>query len=159
MAVRRENKQLSDTLQSTANLDDGTAPFHADRGNITTGAAVNVAGMTEARQSLRTRKGLDQDSAIDIEPRWLVVAPDRETTAEQLVIQIQAATVSDVNPFSGRLGVIVDNGLALDSFWYLAADPSQLAALVIANLESAPGSPSRKARGLGHSRRWIQGLL
>ena len=139
MAVRRENAQLVSALESTANLDDGSPPFHADRGNITTGSDLAVAGMTTARQALRSRKGLDQESEIDIEPRWIIVAPDRETAGEQLITAIQAATVGDVNPFAGRLGLIVDNGLTAASSWYLAADPATLAALVIANLESAPG--------------------
>ena len=111
MAVRRENAQLVSTLQSTANLDDGSPPFDASRGNITASADLVVAGMTTARQALRSRKGLDQESEIDIEPRWIIVAPDRETAAEQLITAIQAATVGDVNPFAGRLGLIVDNGL------------------------------------------------
>ena len=98
MAVRRENAQLVSTLQSTANLDDGSPPFDASRGNITASADLVVAGLTTARQALRSRKGLDAESEIDIEPRWIIVAPDRESSGEMVITAIQAATTGRCQP-------------------------------------------------------------
>ena len=66
-------------------------------------------------------------------------AHDRETAAEKLLAEITPTESDSVNPFSTRLSLIVESGLAFDCHYYVAAAPSQLAALAVANLESAPG--------------------
>lgn len=137
-AVRRENSLLVAALTSVANLNDGKPPFHAGRGNISAGVALDVDGLSTVRQALRSRKGPD-GSIINIDPAYIVVAPDRETAAEKLVAQIQPTETSNVNVFAGRLQIIVDNGLPAAGSWYVAARPGQLATLVSASLEGFEG--------------------
>ena len=137
-AVRRENDLLGTALTSVANLNDGKPPFHAGRGNISAGVTLDVDGLSTVRQALRSRKGPD-GSVIDIDPAYIVVAPDKETAAEKLVAQIQPTETSNVNVFAGRLQIIVDNGLPAAGSWYVAARPGQLATLVSASLEGFEG--------------------
>lgn len=137
-AVRRENKLLVGALTSAANLKDGNPPFHANRGNISSGVTLNEDGLSTLRQAIRNRKGPD-GSSIDLSPGFLIVAPDRETTAEKLIAEIQPTDSANVNPFAGRLSLIVENGLPTAGSWYLATRPEQLAALATASLEGAEG--------------------
>lgn len=139
MATRRENAQIVAALTSVANLDDGEPPFDDSRGNTTATENLTEDTLSTLRQAMRTRVGLDADSRINVDPRFLIVGPDRETAAEKLIAAITPAESDNVNPFAGRLSLIVESMLPVASHWYLAAAPSQLAALVIANLESAPG--------------------
>lgn len=64
-----------------------------------------------------------------------MVPPELETTAQQVIAQIQATKVSDANPFSGQLEIIVEPGLTNATAWYLIADPSQNEGLTWATLD------------------------
>ena len=157
-AVRRENKLLVAALRSVANLKDGSPPFHAGRGNISDGTDLTEAGLSTVRQAIRGREGPD-GSAIDIDPRFLIVAPDRETAAEKLIAQIQPTESANVNVFAGRLELIVENGLPGAGSWYVAGAPGQLASLVTASLEGFEGPQIERQESfdrLGTSyRAWI----
>ncbi len=132
------------TSQSGAGPDmhDGTALFDASHSNLAgTGAAPSVTTLGAARQAMRLQKGLDGSTPINTAPRFLMVPAALETTAEQLVAQITAMTASDVNPFSGRLEVVVEPRLDAVSAtaWYLAGDPAVIDGLEYAYLEQANG--------------------
>jgi len=120
-------------------MEDGKRLFHADHGNLArTGAALSEAALSSARLAMRTQKGLDGKSPIAIAPRFLLVHPELETTAEKLLATIQANTTEDVNPFGGKLELLVEPRIPTGA-WYVFADPAQAAVLEYAYLSSAPG--------------------
>jgi hypothetical protein len=82
---------------------------------------------------LRDAKGLDGKTPIAVTPKYLVVSSDNETLAEQILATIQPSTTADVNPFGGKLELLVDPRLASQA-WYVAGDPSQVQCLAYATL-------------------------
>ena len=76
-------------------------------------------------------------SLISVEPTFLIVPAALETVGEQVLSEIQANAVSDVNPFPKRLQLVVEPRLDAISAteWYLAADSDQIDTLEICRLE------------------------
>ncbi|MDR6952301.1 HK97 family phage prohead protease [Ancylobacter sp. 3268] len=104
-------------------IEDGKAVFHADHGNLAgAAAAINVASVSLGRAALRKMKRLD-GAAMNVAARILLVSPDKETEAEQLVAAVQPQQAGNVNPFSGRLDVVV-GGQMTGNAWELYADPA-----------------------------------
>ncbi|WP_374471051.1 prohead protease/major capsid protein fusion protein [Phenylobacterium sp.] len=120
-------------------MGDGKRLFHADHGNIAAaGADPSVDTLSEARQALRRQTGLDGQSPINAAPKYLVVAADLETKAEQVLAELSATTVGETNPFAGKLTLAVEPRLP-DGDWYVFADPAILPVLEYAYLSSAQG--------------------
>lgn len=121
-------------------MADGKPVFHADHRNLaSTGEALNVTSLSAARLALRSQRG-KQGEYYAIEPWALVVPPQMETEAQQLLAQINATKTSDVNPFSGSLELIVEVGLKDPKAWYLIGNPASTDGLAYSFLEgqSAP---------------------
>lgn len=137
-AAQTEADILVSLLTGNPNLSDGTAVFHASRGNIGTADGPSVASLTESRLAMRTRKGLDGATIIAAAPRYVLVPATLETDAEQVLASIQPSTVDDVNPFGGKLSLLVEPRLP-GATWYVFADPARLAAMQYAYLSSAQG--------------------
>ena len=116
-------------------MADGKTVFHADHGNLAfSGAAINVTSLNAARVALRSQRG-SQGEYYAIEPWALVVPPQLETTAQQVQADINATKVSDVNPFSGTLELIVEPGLTSATAWYLIGNPATTDGLAYAFLD------------------------
>ena len=96
--------------------------------------------------AMRTQKGLDGTTPINVVPRFLVVGPALETAAEKLLASIYAATLADVNPFSGKLSLLVEPRITDESF-YVFADPAVLPVLEYAYLSSAQGPQMASRKG------------
>ncbi|WP_295043294.1 hypothetical protein [uncultured Paracoccus sp.] len=79
-----------------------------------------------ARKAMRKVTGLDGKTIIDAKPKYLVVSPDLETSAEKLLATIYAATVNDVQPI--KLTLVVEPRLSGPQ-WFLLADPAQVPSL------------------------------
>ena len=92
------------------------------------------------------RVALDKKTPINATPKYLVVGPELETTAEQVLASIYAATVADVNAFSGKLSLLVEPRITDDSF-YLFADPTVLPVLEYSYLSSAQGPQMASREG------------
>ena len=119
--------------------EDGKRLFIADHGNLAAaGAAISVATLTAARLAMRTQKGLDGKSPINVTPKYLLVGPALETVGEQVLATLNANLVAEQNPFAGKLTLLVDARLTGNS-WYVFADPSTAAVLEWAYLSSAQG--------------------
>ena len=119
--------------------EDGKRLFHADHGNLATVAsALSLNGLSLARLAMRTRKGLDGKTPIAVAPKFLMVGPDWETEAEKLITSITPVSADAVNPFAGRLTLLVEPRMA-GAGWYLFSDPAVLATLEYAYLSSAQG--------------------
>lgn len=118
-------------------MSDGKPVFHADRGNLAeTGAAPSLTTLSARRLAMR-RQTTPLGVLINATPRFLLVGPELETIAEQILTQINATKTEDVNPF-GNLSLIVEPRLN-GTEWYLAADPTTIDGLEYAYLEGAPG--------------------
>lgn len=138
-----EAKFLVTLLTSNPTMGDTVALFHADHGNLGTGAgsALSVTSLTAARLAMRLQKGLDGATPIDASPRFLIVPGALETAAEQLLTTITPATTATVNPFAGKLELVVDPRLdtVSSTAWYLAADPALIDGIEYSYLAEANG--------------------
>lgn len=149
-AVERQREILLAPLLANGGLGqtmrDGQTLFHSTHGNVAgTAAAISVASVSIARTAMRRQKDT-QGNLFAIEPRFLLVAPEKETEAQQLVSDLAAATVATVNPFAQVLEVITEPGLTAANSWYLVADPGMFDGLAVAYLngQSAPVIESRE---------------
>ncbi|MCE0742903.1 Mu-like prophage major head subunit gpT family protein [Acetobacter sicerae] len=137
-AAHTEADLLVNTLLSNPKLgEDGKVAFSTARGNQGVAAALSVAALSDARKDMRGFTALD-GTLINSQAKYLLVGPELETAAEQLLASIYASAVDGVNPFSGRLTLLVEPRIT-DSRWYLFADPALVPVLEYAHLASAPG--------------------
>lgn len=147
MAAETEaNLLLAKLLSNPVMGEDGLALFHATHGNLAAGAALNVAALDAARKAMRNVKALDGKTPINATPKFLVVGPEQETAAEQVLASIYAATVADVNAFSGKLSLLVEPRITDDRF-YVFADPAVLPVLEYSYLSSAQGPQMASREG------------
>ena len=106
-------------------MADGVAVFHADHGNLAgTGAAVSLTTLGNARLAMRRQTGLSGEP-IDVTPRFVVVPPEVEPLAEQMLAEVAATKTADVNPFE-NLTLVPDARLTDPAAWYVAADPAMI---------------------------------
>ncbi|MFP7570398.1 Mu-like prophage major head subunit gpT family protein [Marivita sp. S2033] len=147
MAAETEaNLLLSQLLSNPAIGEDGKALFHADHGNLATGTALDVVALDGARKSLRGMKALDGKTPINATPKYLLVGPELETQAEQVLASIYAATVDSANPFAGKLTLLVEPRIT-DASFYVFADPAALPVLEYSYLSSAQGPQMSSREG------------
>lgn len=136
-AAAFEANFLAALLLSNPKMSDGKALFHADHGNLAAaGGAITADTLSAARLAMRKQKGLN-DELIAVTPKYLVVGPDRETEAEKALATISPSASADVNPFAGKLEIVVDPRLS--AAWFVVADPAQIDGLEYAYLEGAIG--------------------
>jgi hypothetical protein len=126
-------------ILANAAMGDGVVLFDAtSHHNYTTpGTAISVDALGVGRAAMRTQKGLDAITYLNLTARYLIVPPGKETLADQFTTQITPAQSSNVNPFTGRLIVIaeprLEGGVTIDGVatagsataWYLAASLDQ----------------------------------
>ena len=107
-------------------MSDNKKLFDAAHSNLAASAgAISDTTLAAARLALRSQKGLDGKTPIDIAAKFLVVPAALESTAEKYLASIYPAQAANVNPFAGKLTLIVDPRLDAKSAtrWYVAADP------------------------------------
>ena len=142
-AAEFESSFLVSLLLSNPVMGDGVALFHATHGNLQTGAgsALQLTSLSTARLAMRLQKGMDGVTPIDATAKYLVVPAALETAAEQLLTVLMATQISNVNPFGGKLELVVDPRLDVTSAtaWYLATDANALDTIEYAYLDSANG--------------------
>ena len=104
-------------------MADTVAIFHADHSNLGS-AALSATTLAAGRAAMRKHKGLDGKTALNVAPSYLIVGPDLEQTAYELVNSI--AKVEDnkssgvANYHNGALIVIVDAEIT-GAQWFLSA--------------------------------------
>jgi len=148
---RKQNAAVYDVITANANLGDGGALFNTTaqtssggHSNLaSSGAAVSVASLNTAYNSMMTKKGLgtSSDAILNIQPSYLIVPAAISATALQVVGSIadpsaggssatgNSNTLNIYGPNGSRpLRVVVDPVLDGNSAtaWYLAASPSQI---------------------------------
>jgi HK97 family phage prohead protease len=146
-----EAQFLTDLLTSGTGLgpvmDDGQRLFHSSHGNVAaSGAILSATTLSAARLAMRRQKGLS-GRAISVQPRFLIVPPELETLAEQLLTAVNATSVTDVNPFGGKLSLLVEARLASTTRWYVAADPATVPGLEYAYLAGSEGPVTETRNG------------
>jgi phage head maturation protease len=120
-------------------MDDAKALFHTDHGNLAgSGAVLSETTLSAARLAMRTQKGLS-GKPINVTPKFLIVPPALETTAEKFLATIQPHSATDVNPFGGKLTLLVEARLPSATRWYVVADPAQVEGLEYAYLQGEEG--------------------
>ena len=143
-AAETEAQTLVALLEGTAGngptMDDGKTLFHADHANkATTGGVIADTTLSDARLAMRTQTGLEEDRLIRVTPKYLLVPPALETTAEKWLATIAAAKVDDVNPFSNSLTLVVEPRLTSATRWYVTADAAEVDGLEYAYLAGGEG--------------------
>ena len=117
---------LADRIAGNPAMSDGNAVFSDAHGNLAaTGSELSVASLSAARLSMRRQKAVGGERPASVEPAFLIVPPELETAAEQLVASIQATATGEVNPFASRLTVICEPRLIDPTAWYLFARPER----------------------------------
>ena len=127
MAKRTANGLVYDMLQKTGEFSaykmaDGKPIFDSTHKNIGTGAVLSETSLEAAFTAMRRQKD-SSGNALNITPKYLIVAPEQEVTANQIIAS--ASSTADnknsgvINPFKNSLKIIVDSELASGA-WYVA---------------------------------------
>jgi len=122
---------------SNPTMADGYALFSGQHGNLGSAAAITIASVTAGRVAMSQQKSAD-GGFITVRPAFLVVGPLKETEAEQFLAQVAATQASNVNPFVGKLQLIVEPRIT-DTSWYLMASPNAIDTIEFSHLEGQEG--------------------
>ena len=143
-ASRKTSDIVWGLLLSNPTMKDGKALFHAERANLEATAElktpVSSAGLSSGRKSMRKRKGL-KGARIDVQPQFLVIPVEQETSAEVLLrsIALPEANMSGGvhNPWANKLTPIAEPRLddVSTKAWYLVASPSQVDTIEVAFMD------------------------
>lgn len=128
-AKRLVNKMVYAQLTGNVKMQDKVALFDAKHGNVAaTGEALSVKAIAEAITAMRRQKGIKGEATLNITPKYLVVPPELEVTAYQIVnstAAVDGVNSGVINPYKGRFIVVTDAELTDPDAWYLVADASQ----------------------------------
>lgn len=145
-AADLESEIVYGILNDNAALSDSIALFHASHSNLGTGARVTTTALSEAREAMRLQKGLSAESLeamfINIMAKYLIVAPEYETEAEQILSSTMIPNQSsNVSVFANKLQLIVEPRISLNTTypWFVAADPSQVDTIEVGYLQGQEG--------------------
>ena len=122
-------------------MSDGVAPFNlSSHKNLQTAAAFDIAPLSIMRTAMRKQVGLTGE-LISIEPKFVVIPADLETTAEQKLRTVLYPSASaNSTPDSMRaLEIVVEPRFTSATAYYLAADPASCDGLEYAYLEGEEG--------------------
>lgn len=148
-AANLESDLVWGQITSNPNMvADGTALFHSNHGNLGTGGgsaltAADLASLNATRARMRTQRGVDGATRLNLTPTHIIAPTTLETQAEQIVSAIQPNTVAGVNPYAGRLQLIIeprlnDTPTVGATAWYAAA-VGQVDIIELAYLEGEQG--------------------
>lgn len=128
-AKRLVNKMVYAQLTGNVKMQDNVALFDAKHGNVAgTGEALSVKAIAKAITAMRRQKGIQGEATLNITPKYLVVPPELEMTAYQIVnstAAVDGVNSGVVNPYKGRFIVVADAELTDPDAWYLVADATQ----------------------------------
>lgn len=128
-AKRLVNKMVYAQLTGNVKMQDNIALFDTKHGNVAgTGEALSVKAIAKAITAMRRQKGITGEATLNITPKYLVVPPELEMVAYQIVnstAAVDGVNSGVVNPYKGRFIVVADAELTDPDAWYLVADASQ----------------------------------
>lgn len=134
---RRESNMIYDLITNgslgATYSGDNLALFHANHSNTFTGAlhlGTGLAKIQAGKVLMAKQKGIDGEAIGNLRPSFLLVPPDREMDAMQILFPngYVPNTLAGVNTIAGSLTPIVESRLGDDSttMWYLVAPPSRI---------------------------------
>ncbi len=156
MAKRTANGLVYDLLQKKGDfsgykMSDGKPIFDTSHNNVdTTGAAPSIDTLSAGRTKMRRQKDA-AGTALNINPSYIIAAPENETLIKQLLTSETAMGQSNAgvaNPFRGSLIPIVDAELDAAP-WYLAANRRTIKVGYLAGTNRQP-IVAEKERTLRH---------
>nr|DAK30575.1 MAG TPA: major capsid protein [Caudoviricetes sp.] len=128
-AKRLVNKMVYAQLTGNVKMQDNVALFDTKHGNVAgTGEALSVKAIAKAITAMRRQKGIAGDATLNVTPKYLVVPPELEMTAYQIVnstAAVDGVNSGVANPYKGRFIVVADAELTDSDAWYLVADATQ----------------------------------
>lgn len=128
-AKRLVNKMVYAQLTGNVKMQDNVALFDTKHGNVAgTGEALSVKAIAKAITAMRRQKGITGEATLNITPKYLVVPPELELIAYEIVNSTAAADAVNsgvANPYKGRFIVVTDAELTDPDAWYLVADATQ----------------------------------
>lgn len=133
-AKRGINKRVYALLKQNP-LIEGAALFDEEHNNLTKGS-ISVTSLGAAKALMARQTNLKGEEALNVQPAYLIVPPELEVVAAQLVSSAVDPTKSNAtpNPFANRLTVVSDPELTDAAEWYLAAAPGILPSIEVTYL-------------------------
>jgi hypothetical protein len=137
-AAQKQSDLVYAILTENPNMADGNALFSVAHLNLAAaGGAITVATLGAARASMRKQKGLNGDF-INVQATYLIVGPDKETEAQQVInATIVATKTADTNIFRGSLQIIVDPRI-IGNQWFLSSTPMAVDTIEFGFLQGEP---------------------
>ena len=147
LAGNTANGRTYDMLRHTGDysaytMADGYAIFDATHHSNLGTTAFSADALSNARTAMRKQLALDGKTPLNITPSYLIVAPELEQSALQLLNS--AASTADnknstvYNPHYKSLTLIVDAELATANEWYLATNRRTIKAGYLAGTGRRP---------------------
>lgn len=136
-AKSKINNMVYDLLSGNTVLEDGKALFSADRKNLATaGSELSIVSLAAGVAAMRRQKHIGENRNLNISPTYLIVPPELEALAYQVVKSVvdPARSNDTVNPFSGRFTIVVDAALTDPHAWYLASRPTDVQTIEVTYL-------------------------
>ncbi len=139
-AAQTESNLVWNLLLSNPNYTDGQPIFIAAHGNLAgTAGAINTATLGAARAAMRKQQS-KAGAFLNIEPRYLVVGPDKEMEAFQFTSsQYVPAKNADINDVRNTSLVVIVDGRITGNQWYLFTEPGLIDTFEYAYLEGEQG--------------------
>ncbi len=136
-SVRGINKLVYDILKANAAIYDGKELFSSDHNNLAqTGGAITVETLAVAKAAMRKQTNLRGIEKLNIQPKFLIVSPDKEVEAMRLMNSIADPSQNNANVtnvFKNALDIVVDAELEGNA-WYLAASPADIDTIMVSYL-------------------------
>ena len=120
-ARRMINKMVYAILTSNPTIE-GAALFDNNHKNLSA-EALSVEGLGKVKAKMARQKNIGSKEALNIQPAFLIVPPELEVAAVQLISSAVDPTKANQtpNPFANRLNVVSDPELTTATEFYLAA--------------------------------------
>lgn len=134
-AADLESDLVYSQLTGNPTVYDGNPLFDATihKNLAAVGTAITINSVAAGRTAMAQQKTAEGGN-MTIRPQFLIVGPLQETAAEQFLTAVTAQQTANVNPFSGKLTLVIDARIT-DYSWFLAADPNAYDTIVLAHLE------------------------
>lgn len=133
-AAQKQSDIVYDILLNNPTMGDSVALFHSTHGNLAGAGTTIPNGIAAARTAMRKQTDPNGDY-INVAPSFLIVGPDKETEAQQLInATIVATKTADTNVFRGSVDIIVEPRITGNQ-WFMAAAPSSIDTIEVAFLD------------------------
>ncbi|QJC78889.1 prohead protease/major capsid protein fusion protein [Pseudomonas umsongensis] len=139
-AAETESNLVWNLILSNPNFTDNNPIYVAAHGNLAaSGGAINTTTLGAARAAMRKQKS-KAGAFLNVEPRYLVVGPDKELEAFQFTSsQYVPAKNSDINDGRNTSLVVIVDGRITGNQWYLFTEAGLIDTFEYAYLEGEPG--------------------